>query len=74
MSFKDLVHENGLKNQATSNKKIQQVVSFLSSNKVGIFLRDDLFLTYVGIVNLHPFRSSHWPLYIHESYFHSYGC
>ena len=42
-------------------------------NDVGIFLRD-IFISDIGIVNLHPFRETHWIIYIYEYYFDSYGC
>ena len=43
-------------------------------NNVGIYLRDGLFLSDIGIVNLHPFKGTHWVCYINENYFDSYGC
>ena len=74
MTFNDFVHKFKFKNKATSNKKIQQVLSTLSLNDVTIYLRDGLFKTDVGIGNLHPFRGSHWILYKNEKYFDSDGC
>ena len=43
-------------------------------NDTGIFFRDGPFNSDIGIVNLHPFRGTHWILWIHECYFDSYGC
>ena len=54
--------------------KIQQVLSSLSSKDVGIFLRDGPFSSNIGIVNLHPFKGTHWVCYINENYFDIYGC
>ena len=54
MSFNDFVKKFNLKNKATSNIKIQQVLSSLSLNDVGINLRDGPFESNIGIVNLHP--------------------
>ena len=74
ISFNDFVKKYELKNKATSNIKIQQVLSSLFLNDVGIYLRDGPFEYDIGIVNLQPFRGTHWILYIHECYFDSYGC
>ena len=74
MTFNDFVKKYNLKNKATSNIKIQQVLSFLSLNDVGIYLRDGAFESDIGIVNLHPSRGTHWVCYINENYFYSYGC
>ena len=74
MSFNDFVKKFDLKNKATSNIKIQQILSCLCLSDVGIYLRDGLFSTDVGIVNLHPLKGTHWVCYINENYFDSYGC
>ena len=37
-------------------------------------MRDDIFTTDIGIVNLHPFKGTHWVCYIDKYYFDSYGC
>ena len=37
-------------------------------------MRDDNFNTDIGIVNLHPFKGTHWVCYIKNKYFDSYGC
>ena len=67
MSFNDFVHKHNIKNEATSNIKIQQVLSFLSLNDVAIYLRDGPFSTTIGIVNIHPSKGTHWVIYIKEN-------
>ena len=74
MSFNDFVIKFDFKNKATSNKKIQQVLSSFSLNDVGIYLRDGPFKTDVGVINLHPSKRTHWTCYVKENYFDSYGC
>ena len=69
MTFNDFVKEYNLKNKATSNIKIKQVLSSLSLNNVGIYLRDGPFESDIGIVNLHPSKATHWVCYINENYF-----
>ena len=54
MTFNDFIKKYNLRKKATSNIKIQQVLSSLSLNDVGIFLGDGPFESAVGIVNLHP--------------------
>ena len=72
-TFNDFIKKYKLKNKATSNIKIQQVLSSLYSNDVGIYLRDGPFSSDIGIVNLHPSKGTHWVCYINENYFDSYG-
>ena len=74
MSFNDFLKKINLKNKATSNIKIRQVLSSLSLNDVGIYLGDGPFKTDIGIVNLHPSRGTHWVINIKYGYFDSYGC
>ena len=74
MTFNDFVHKYKLKNKATSNIKIQQVLNSIGLNNVGIYLRDGSFSSDIGIVNLHPSKGTHWICYINENYFDSYGC
>ena len=74
MTFNDFIKKYNLKNKATSNIKIQQVLSSLSLKDIGIYLRDGSFKSDIGIVNLHPSRGTHWICYINENYFDSYGC
>ena len=69
----DFIKKYNLKNEATSNIKIQQVLSSLSLNDIGIYLRDGPFESDTGIVNLHPTKGTHWVCYINENYFDSYG-
>ena len=66
--------KNNLKNKATSNIKIQQILEFMRLNGVGIYLRDGSFKSDIGVVNLHPSRGSHWVTYMNENYFDCYGC
>ena len=73
MTFNDFIKKSNLKNEATSIIKIQQVLSSLSLNDVGIYLRDGPFESDIGIVNLHPSRGTHCVCYINENYFDSYG-
>ena len=75
MRFNDFVKKYNLKNKATSNIKICEVLKNIGlDTKVKIFLRDGPFESDIGIVNLHPSKGTHWVSYINESYFHSYGC
>ena len=74
MTFNDFIKKYILRNKANSNIKIQQVLSSQSLNDVGIYLRDGPFSSDIGIVNLHPWKGTHWVCYINENYFDSYGC
>ena len=74
ISFSDFVRKHDLKNKATSNIKIQQVLNSIGLNNVGIYLRDGPFSSDIGIVILHPSKGTHWICYINENYFDSYGC
>ena len=74
ITLNDFIKKHKLRNKATSNIKIQQVLSSLSLNEVGICLRDGPFKSDIGIVNLHPSEGTHWVCYINENYFDSYGC
>ena len=75
MSFNDFVHKHNLKNKATSNIKIYEVLKKIGlDSKVGIYLRDGSFSRDIGIVNLHPLKGTHWVSYSNENYFDSYGC
>ena len=73
MTFNEFVKKHNLKNKATSNIKIQDILSSLSLNDIGIYLRDGSFKSDIGIVNLHPSKGTHWVCYINEKYFDSYG-
>ena len=75
MLFNEFVRVHDLKNKATSNIKIYEVLKNIGPHtKVGIYLRDGPFSTDIGIVNLHPSKGTHWVCYINENYFDSYGC
>ena len=74
MLLKDFVKKNNLKNKATSNKKLQQVLGSIGLNNVGIYLRDGLFSTDIGVVNLPPSKGTHWVSYMNENFFDNYGC
>ena len=69
-----LLKKYNLRNKATSNIKIQQVLTSIGLDNVSIYLRDGPFSSDIGIVNLHPSKGSHWICYINENYFDSYGC
>ena len=73
MKFNDFVKKFDLKNKATSNIKIQQVLNSIGLNNIQIYLRDGPFESDIGIVNLHPSKGTHWVCYINENYFDSYG-
>ena len=74
LTFNDFVKKYNLKNKATSNIKIQNILSSLSLNDVGIYLKDGPFKSDIGIVNLQPSKGTHWVCYKNENYFDSYGC
>ena len=74
ITFNEFIKKFNLKNKATSNIKIQNILSSLSLNDVGIDLRDGPFKSDIGIVNLRPSKGTHWVCYINENYFDSYGC
>ena len=48
-----------------------QVLSSFSSNGVGIYLRDGLFESDIGIVNSHPSKETQWVVFISEFFFHT---
>ena len=74
MSFNEFIKKHNLRNKATSNIKIQQVLNSIGLNNIEIYLRDGPFSSDIGIVNLHPSKGTHWVTYINENYFDSYGC
>ena len=74
MSFNDYIKKYNLRNKATSDIKIQQVLDSMRLNNVGVYLRDGPFSCDIGLVNLHPSKGTHWICYINENYFDSYGC
>ena len=66
ITFNDYVHKHNLRNKATSNIKIQHVLSSLSLDDVGIYLRDGPFKFDIGIGNFHPSKGTHCVCYINE--------
>ena len=58
--FNEFVTKFDLKNKATSNIKIQQVLCSIGLDNVGIYLRDGPFSSDIGIENLHPSKGTHW--------------
>ena len=73
LSFKEFVNKYGLKNEATSNVEIKEILKLMNTS-CGIYMRDDKFTTTSGIVNLHPTKGTHWVMFVTEFYFDSYGC
>ena len=73
ITFNDFVHKHNLKNKATSNIKIQKVLTSVGLDNVNIYLRYGPFSSDIGIVNLHPSKGTHWVCYINENYFDTYG-
>ena len=73
LSFKEFVNKYGLKNEATSNVEIKEILKLMNTS-CGIYMRDDKFITTSGIVNLHPTKGTHWVMFVTEFYFDSYGC
>ena len=53
LSFKEFVNKYGLKNEATSNVEIKEILKLMNTS-CRIYMRDDKFITTSGIVNLHP--------------------
>ena len=74
LSFKEFVEKYRIKNEATSNVKIKEILDILKLNSTGIHKRDDNFTTPSGIVNLHPTKGTHWVMLFNEFYFDSYSC
>ena len=66
-TFNDFNKKHNLKNKATSNIKMQQVLNSIGLNNVNIYLRDGPFSSDIGIVNLRPTQGSHWVSYINEN-------
>ena len=73
ITFNDFVLKHNLRNKATSNIKIQQVLDSMRLNYIGIFPRDGPFSSDIGKDNLHPSKGTHWVCYKNEKYFDSYG-
>ena len=76
LKFKEFIRDFNLKNKATSNIEIQNVLNKLDlkcGEPIGIYMREDKFTTPIGIVSLHPTKGTHWVLYNNQFYFDSYG-
>ena len=73
MSFKRFINKNNLENKATSNIKVYHILCSIGLNNVGICLPDRPFESDIGIVNLHPWKRTHWVCYKNENYFDNYG-
>ena len=43
LSFKDFVEKYGLKNEATSNVKIKEILKLMNITECGTYMRDDKF-------------------------------
>ena len=69
MTFNGFAHKYNLKSKAASNIKIQQVLSSLSLNDVGIFLRDGPFSCDIATVTLHPSKGTSLVSYRNEIFF-----
>ena len=74
MMFNDFIKKHNLRIKATSNIKIQQLLTSIGLDNVNIYLRDGPFSSDIGVVNLHPSEGSHWVCYINENYFDSHRC
>ena len=74
ITINEFIKKYNLKNKATSNIKLYEVLKNIRlDTKVGIYLRDGSFSSDIGVVNLHPSKGTHWVCYINENYFDSYG-
>ena len=75
VSFNDFIEKYSLKNEATSNLNLYEVLKKIGlDTKVGFYLRDGQFSADIGIVNLHPTKGTQWVCYINEKYFDGYVC
>ena len=70
MSFNDFVYKHKLKNKATINVKIYDVLKKIGlDSKVGVYLRDRPFSSDIGVVIFHLLKGTHWVVYINENHF-----
>ena len=69
----EFVEKYRLKNEATSNVKIKEILNEINI-PCEIYMRDDKFTTPSGTVNLHPTKGTQWVMFVNEFYFDSYGC
>ena len=67
ITFHEFIKKYKLKDKATSNIKIQKVLTSIGLDNVNIYLRDGPFSGGLGIVNLHPSNGTHWVCYINEN-------
>ena len=75
MTFNEFIKKFNLKNRATSNIKIHEVLKKMGlDSDVGIYLTDEPFESDIGIVNMHPSKGTYWVVHINEKYFDSSGC
>ena len=74
MTITDFVHNYKLKNKATSNIKVYQIICSIGLRIVGIYLRSGPFESDIGIVNLYPSKGTNWVAYINDLYLNIYGC
>ena len=49
--------------------KTQHVLSSIGLDNLDIYLRDGPISSYIGIVNLHPSKGTHWVVYVNEKNF-----
>ena len=74
MTFDNFIKKHDLKNKATSNFNLYEVMKKIGlDSKIGIYVRDWSFSSGIEIVNLHPSKGSLWVFCINENYFDSYG-
>ena len=73
MTFNDIIKKYNLKNKATSSIRIQQVLSSLSLNDVGIYLRDGTFESDI-VLSIYTHQKGRIGFDINENYFDKYGC
>ena len=73
LSFNQFIKLFKLRNEATSNIKLNNILKQLNLD-CPITMRDDPIFSHSGIINLHPFRGTHWVCFFNEYYFDSYAC
>ena len=75
MSFSQFILDYGLKIREASNKEMQQKLGKLGLNsRVRVLLRDGIFSSNSGILNLQPSKGTHWVCCEKDSHLASYGC
>ena len=74
MSFNGFGHSYGLKSEATSKIKYQNISSTSSLIDVRVYLRDGPFEFDIGFVKLHPSKATHWVAYNNQNNFDPYVC